>query len=72
MPIRKAADIYIVLARNGDQVEEWASTAPEQEAASLVQARLPPGWTATLSRGRPTAKQIIQARIDGVGVQKLK
>jgi hypothetical protein len=72
MTIRKASDVHLVLARNDDQLEQWATTAPKKEAAAFVQAHLAPGWTATLTRRRPTARQIIQLRIDGIRAQKLK
>lgn len=58
-------------AGGGKQAELWVATAPKEDAVAPVQAP-PGGWTAKLAGYRPTARQIIQVRILGVGVQKLK
>jgi len=72
MTDKLAGDICVVATSKGNMTVYWAAATPQAEAAAIVQKRLPPGWTATLTDRQLTPDQVAVLKLRPGDVRQLK
>jgi hypothetical protein len=72
MTDKLAGDICVVATSKGNMTVYWAAATAQAEAAAIVQKRLPPGWTATLTDRQLTPDQVAVLKLRPGDVRQLK
>jgi hypothetical protein len=72
MTDKLAGSIYVVATSKGNMTVYWAAATSQADAVAIVQKRLPPGWTATLTDRQLTPDQVTALKLRPGDVRQLK